>query len=143
MKARQVINNQMIEDLLVTALEGGSNYWYYLPDTRMCEGYTSKNPIYSKPTPGSIMIHEAVLDGKEVPVMDYETVELYDKKGKELKDPKGDHLGVISKANYERAEELLLDKYPKRLGEILSENWDAETADIWFQLVVMGEVVYG
>lgn len=143
MKARQVISNQMIEDLLVTALEGGSNYWFYLPDTRMCEGYESKNPIYNKPTPLSLQIHEAVLDGKEVPIMDAETVELYDKKGKELKEPKGDHLGFISKVNYERAEELLLDKHPHVLGNILGENYDANDADVWFQLVVMGELVYG
>ena len=136
MKARQVITDQMIEDLLVTALEGGSNYWYYLPDTRMVDESNIEDPL-------SIRIHKVVLDGKEVPVTDAETMEFENEEGDEYDEPKGDLLGMISKANYERAEELLLDQYPYRLGQILSEDWDAETADVWFQLVVMGEVVYG
>ena len=27
-----VVPDQIIKDMIITALEGGSNYWYFLPD---------------------------------------------------------------------------------------------------------------
>ena len=31
-KITKTIERSVLEDTIVTALEGGSNYWYYLPD---------------------------------------------------------------------------------------------------------------
>jgi hypothetical protein len=34
-------------------------------------------------------------------------------------------------------------QYPAHYGDVLSGSWDAETADVFLQLAVMGELVYG
>ena len=31
-KINQTIDREVLEDIFVTAIEGGSNYWYYLPE---------------------------------------------------------------------------------------------------------------
>jgi hypothetical protein len=38
---------------------------------------------------------------------------------------------------------LMADKYPEHWGNFMSENDDAETGDVFFQLVCFGEVIYG
>ena len=38
---------------------------------------------------------------------------------------------------------LMLEKYPQHFGNFMSENDDAETADVFIQLCLFGEVVYG
>ena len=55
----------------------------------------------------------------------------------------GDQLGFITKEALEGAGKLLHDKHPRMYGSILSEDFDANDADVWFQLAIMGDVVYG
>ena len=41
---------------------------------------------------------------------------------------------------------LVNDSHPTataRLGNILTDNFDAEDADVFFQLAVLGDVIYG
>lgn len=52
-------------------------------------------------------------------------------------------LGFLDANSWWKAEELMLLQYRKDFGDILSGNDDAITADVFFQLAVMGEVVYG
>ena len=65
------------------------------------------------------------------------SVDIYD-----IEDP-DEILGTFNLENIKRGEEIMLKEYPKHFANILSENDDAETADVWFQLVVLGEIVYG
>lgn len=119
------IDNQTIEDLLITALEGGSNYWYYLPDLSMTKKYKEEGQAQAL----SERIFKAVMKGEVVPVHDAEDEE-------EL-------LGYISKKNIKRAEKLMKENSPDHYKNALSEDWDAETADVWFQYVVLGEITFG
>ena len=34
-------------------------------------------------------------------------------------------------------------EYPSHYADLVEENDDAETGDIWLQLAVFGEVIYG
>ena len=43
----------------------------------------------------------------------------------------------------ERGLKLVAEKEPRRLAEIMSEDYDAETADVFIQYCVLGEIVYG
>lgn len=38
---------------------------------------------------------------------------------------------------------IRLRRYPEHLKNVMSGNWDAETADVWFQLAVIKELRYG
>jgi len=110
------------EDLLITALEGGSNYWYYLPDLSMIER-RSGDPL-------SIAIFNGVWSGgKIVPVHDNEE--------------RDNALGNLTRESMEGAFTLMRQTHPRHYADIYSGNVDAETADVWFQLAVMREVIYG
>lgn len=37
----------------------------------------------------------------------------------------------------------MLDKYPTHWADAYTDNMDANTADVWFQLCCLGEIVYG
>ena len=120
-----VITNEQRSNLLCSALEGGSNYWYYL-------GSDANKIIDEFRQPGDCgvdIIWKAIMNGKEIPVRD-------------LENPK-DVLGKMSLASIEKAEQIMAEKYPQHFADIVSGNDDATTGDIWFQLSVMAEVVYG
>ena len=114
---------QLNEDLLVTALEGGSNYWYYIKSLEMIWDTPSNQPT-------STRIYQAVMDnGVEIEIHDIEDED--------------ERLGVISKAGIEGALSKLKEIEPYIYEDIMNDAWDAESADAWFQIVVMGEIVYG
>ncbi len=110
------------EDLLVTALEGGSNYWYQLDFVKPeIEGIKEGEPT-------SIRIFEAAMIGREFPVFDAET---------------GEKLGEISLERMSEGEMTMKEKSPEFYHQARGDDWDAETADVWFQYVVMNEIVFG
>jgi hypothetical protein len=114
-----------VEDLLVTALEGGSNYWYWLPDVSMVP------KVVDRPNGDclSIRIAKAVWDGAEVPIVDKE-----DRFA----------LGSITKDGVLAAlDRMIATNYKTCAGRIIAEDYDADDADAWFQFAVMGKAVYG
>lgn len=126
MKVEIEIQDQDIIDVMVTALEGGSNYWYYLPDLSMVREHFPKG---EKPSINQLAMSEkitkAVLEhGAVVPVYDVEDDD--------------NHLGDISQENIKRGLQLFMDD--KRAWD---PGMDAGEADVFFQYVVMSEIVYG
>jgi hypothetical protein len=122
------LTDQQREDLIVTALEGGSNYWYFLSDAAVSI-VEKATWHYKKGTPFSIRFWVAIKNGAVIPIHDAE-----DEKTK---------IGEISLASIEKGEQLLADKHFHYLSDILTENGDAATGDAWFQYCSLGELVYG
>ena len=117
MKIEIEIPDQDIIDILTTALEGGSNYWYYLPDLSML----ADSDEYLEDR-----IFNACVAGGSIPVHGIETDE---------------YLGEINLENIIRGIKLFI-----KIGtseHTLDPTMDANDADILFQYTVMGEVVYG
>ncbi len=134
MKLAIEIPTKRIQDLLCSALEGGSNYWYQISGHDMPhdlsyadfrKGGKFTNPAeYWHPdeifpvTPGCASLIKAPGD--------------YDK------------FGVwVNLAAFEHAMELLAEKFPKQAALVIDDEDDAETGDIFLQLAVFGEVIYG
>ena len=121
--ARVRIPNQKIKDMIITALEGACRYWanFKYPDNWK-EKCTSREDI-----PFS--------DG-HIDVFDVETDEL---------------LGVLNQASIQVGLQLMSNckdmkgkHVPARhFKNLATDNEDAETADVFMQLSVMGEIVYG
>lgn len=107
---------------LTAALEGGSNYWYYLPDLSMVQKhYKADDQPYL-----ADKIIKAVCDHNEiVPVHDIE--DQYEK------------IGEISLANIKRGLQL----YAKIGRPFAADEADAEDGDVLFQLIALGDIVYG
>jgi len=122
MKVSVEIKDKDIIDAIVTALEGGSNHWYNLPDTSMV--------LKVKGVSLSERIGLTVFDDHEaeIPVNDLELVDEEDEDA---------DLGVISYKNIQRGLDLFL------VDHFFDPAMDAEDADTFLQLVVMGEVEFG
>ena len=123
-------------DLLVSALEGGSNYWYDNARIygnsfgrslgRIEELCKTKYPDYHKleaaPFVGGILA---------IDVQDSEEVEPEQR------------TRLLTEADFDRALQLMVDKYPHHFFDFLQENDDATTADVYLQLAMFGELIFG
>lgn len=115
-------------DIIITALEGGSNYWYQLID----EDYRDKLPpkTVERQSLSERIAYALYTDPKfELPVYDVEEPD-------EL-------LGKVTQESMYRAFELAKSDYPDAYENIMEEQYDASDADILFQLATMGELVFG
>lgn len=106
------IETEVIKDILMTALLGGSNYWCYLPELD-----PNKRDFWST-------IKEMLEDESstvKIPVHDVENEEWY-----------------ISRENIQRGLQMYVEN-----GYILDGGCDADDADVLFQYIVMGDIVFG
>lgn len=115
------ITYNIFENIIVTALEGGSNYWYLIND----------KIGQPKGTSPSTYIADKLWNDKEY------RLDIYDINDED------ELLGVITNKTCQKAFNIMADRYPKHLDNILDENIDNDDADIFFQLAVMGEVTFG
>lgn len=121
--ARVRIPNQKIKDMITTALEGACRYW---ADFKYPDGWKEKCASRE-----DIPFTEGHID-----VFDVETDEL---------------LGHLNRASIQVGLQLMADckdmkgkHVPNRhFKNLATDNEDAETADVFMQLSVMGEIVYG
>ena len=109
-------------DLLTTAFEGGSNYWY--ADLEFLEA-ESGNPVkYEHNT-----LDKVLMGDLQAVFTDFEDQTLV----------------------FELTQQKLYDNLPlfktfdggHFFREVVNENWDANTADAFLQIVCLGEIVYG
>jgi hypothetical protein len=120
----------ILENVFVTALEGGSNYWYLIPSK---EHKKIREAVPKSEEPAlSMAMFMAIFDkGVEVAIHDLENPE--------------ECLGVISHDSIiESVNNLSKDKNFSRVWSAeLNEEGDADTSDAIFQYLVMGEIVFG
>ncbi len=111
-----------VRNLITTAIEGGSNYWArFKSPEKWKENYKSIEDIPFK---------------GDIEVFDIETDEL---------------LGILNLATINTGLQLMAEGkdlkgiiIPERyFDNLINDNADAETADVFMQLAVMGEIVYG
>lgn len=129
-KIEKIVPREVLENVFVTALEGGSNYWYFLSQEAV-DKIRKVVPKTDEPFL-SVAVLKAVLDHNvAVPINDAENEE--------------DELGVISMKTFgERLQKLSLDEgsgWALRLE--IDDCGDADSSDVVFQFLTMGEVVFG
>ena len=125
------IKSERIEDLLVTALEGGSNHWLCLSSEEL------KNN--AEKLKGETKAYRQIMLGATLSVFD---VEEPDHKLGDL-----NAITIVSAlqamANGEDLKGKKNDHLKTHFNNFVSENDDAETADVVVQIAVLGEIVYG
>jgi hypothetical protein len=119
------IEPQRVCDMFVGAFEGGSNYWLgrglvqlVKPDQAAVanpEGvvWWGRTALYEQPFEISIY----VVDDEETKVID--------------------------NASVENALRVMAEKYPRHFADLVNENDDADTSDVFLQCCLFGELVYG
>ena len=129
MKAREIFTREILENIFVTAIEGGSNYWYFINEENH-EKIRRAIPV-EKEKCFSTALFRAVYD--EAFDIDVHDIEDTDEK-----------VGTLSiRTMFERLESLMKDEgYKWALFAELDEQGDAISSDVVFQYMTMGEVVY-
>jgi hypothetical protein len=129
MKLEIELSREVLEDIFVTAIEGGSNYWYFL--SRDAVKRIRQAVPRDVDAVLSTATFKAVYDhGVSVPINDVENEE--------------DITGWISmETMQERLQSLLNSNDRWALERHINEEGDADSADVVFQYMTMGEAIYG
>lgn len=132
MKVNLEVNDDLIKDLIITALEGGSNYWYDLDKEDLNKVKAHYHPEVRCNKPFAEMIAEKVIENKiKIAIYDVESEDEPEK------------LGILSFESIKTGLRLMLTHSPIQFGDIFSETYDVYTADTLLQYAVMGKIVYG
>jgi hypothetical protein len=124
------LDDQLLEDVLVTAFEGGSNYWI-----KDVIGYNPINVRRQDDTPYSIWLSEAINNGGHIKIYPDDEDKSY----------------VLSKEKFVFGLKLWIVTHPDSYT-LVTENGkhtidagdiDADDADAILQYALFGKVVYG
>ena len=128
MKIQIEIDDSVLEDVFVAAIEGGSNYWYHLSINAVC---LIRDAVpREEESCLSVATFKAVMKGVEVPIHDAEDIE--------------EQIGLISlETMADRLSKLATSDDKWALQAHMNEEGDSESADVVFQYLALGEVVYG
>lgn len=125
----QTISREVLEDVFVSAIEGGSNYWYFLSDHAIAK-IRRAIPKSEDPYIATAML-KAILDHDV-------KVEINDA------DNEDEIVGVVTRGTMQSRLQLLAESNNRwALEQHIREEGDADSADIVFQYLAMGEVIYG
>ena len=80
---------------------------------------------------------KALMHGKGIVV--YDNYEM----DSELNDDEEPTKHYLTMDNVQKGLELMRDEYPRHWADLVEEQDDLITGDVWLQLAVFGEVVYG
>lgn len=120
------ITGQTISDQLITAFEGGSNYWAQGAYLQSADVMPTERPWYSCPI---------VFDGDFIFELHYDDPDQEEGAGKGRK--------TIGQKEVAAGLQIFADKYPAAFAEMIAEEGDASTADLFLQCIVFGDAIYG
>jgi hypothetical protein len=124
------VSREVLESIFITAIEGGSNYWYYIGK----ESVKAINNVCPRASgmAFSERVFTAVYDyGVEVALHDIEDID-------------GEPIGMLSKDTFkERLERCANEGAMWALQQEIDEQGDATTSDAVFQYLALNDLVYG
>jgi hypothetical protein len=119
------LGKEAVSDLISCAFEGGSNYWASVVSTN---------------TPTKIEFRCSLFaDEKPHRFYDYPLNE----GGSVTIDADGEGEGILNLESIENALELLSERYPNRFVAVCDGDYDAEDADVFLQLAILKDLVFG
>ena len=126
MKLELELSYDTFEDIIITALEGGSNYWM---DYEVKKGIPKRDEMPDKAPSERIAYGLWHNKDSEVAIWDAEE--------------EGELLGTLTYDSVRENMKLACKDCMKEINMMISEDYDAWTADTLFQVLVMGEVTFG
>ncbi len=138
------IDPQLIRDLVITAVEGGINYWceevaLMLPQDDSSRPFQARSftQMADSGFPG---VGYIILIAKEPPRSEATNREFH-----LMLAPGniGTARDILRGANIAYGLQVMAEKYPRHFGNLMGDAWDAETADVFIQCCIFGEIIYG
>ena len=114
-----------ISNLLCSAFEGGSNYWYQIDKFIKPENLSFRTD------------EEQIYRHLDYPLNEGGALIINDLEGDE-DEPKRLDLDAIKKGL-----QIMAEKYPRHMSDFLNDNDDAETGDVFLQCCIFGDAIYG
>lgn len=134
---------QRIRDMLCSAFEGGSNYWYRIEEfVPPSEAYLYRETCLVHGSRVNCECPRHSYDHLDFPVSPGGALLISDYNGCDG-DEKGMRTERLDLTSLARGLQIMHDKYPRHYGNFAAENDDAETADVFLQCCLFGEIVYG
>ncbi len=126
------IPDERISDLLCSAFEGGSNYWYTELEAVFPEGAGRADFEEG----GKFQIHPSYYHWSQlVPLIEGGQLKL-----KDATDGKG---YTIDRAKLQSGLQIFAVEHSRSFADFIEERDDAATADCFLQCVVFGKEIYG
>ena len=117
------VNYELFESWIVTALEGGSNYWYFIKSLPKRDELKGK--AFSEVVATLVWKHD-------------EKIEVFD-----IENQDEDAIGIIDKNKIVPTLNMLSKEYNQVFTNLMNENYDALDCDMFFQVLTMNEIVFG
>lgn len=118
---------QLLEDLFITVWED-VDYWFDITEDDRKTIRQERENRYPDLAFSEVLFKMMMENKKKIQIIDRETEEV---------------LGTISGKELSKSLSTMKDKYNYHYNNIIDGNHDAEDADVWFQVAVMNEVVFG
>ena len=133
-KVEFTIDYDQFESLIVTAWEGGINYWAEISyeSLHRMNLYAEKNGVSGEPF--SVKFAKFIWDGNSATIVDVGVDQIDD--GRE------EIIGKIDLRSIKKGWQIF-SQQTHHFNDFLDGSTDAITADVWFQCCSLGEVVYG
>lgn len=137
------VTMKQLLNLLVGAWEGGSNYWYLVKDQILADGVSLED---IKPEPQGRCHKEVAGEGEYyprymvVPFIPGCSLVITSLEDDEVNGKKEWLLNLDTLA---AGIQIMATKYPRHFADFKNEDDDAETADVFLQVCLFGEIIYG
>lgn len=125
---------QRIADTLVSAFEGGSNYWYLIEEEIA--------PAPDKLYPWDIKTGEQVWGPYQYPLSEGGAVIISVLDTEEGDDHHNKKFRLDLEA-INKGLEVMANKFPRHFADMINENGDATTGDVLLQCCLFGDLIYG
>jgi len=119
-----------VRDLLIDAVEGGSNYWAaFHADPNFTKSITETEKAAYIASEGGVYYSRYDIQHPEycLRVSDVEDGVTYN----------------ITFESFVNGLGIMAKRYPRHFKDVITENHDAETSDVFIQCAVFGEIVFG
>jgi hypothetical protein len=143
------ITNDAIESMLVTAIEGGIDYWgtfhdKELKDAKVWLQKQIEKGLLTRNASVHYMWMDAMFQGYPNPISIYDVEEVYSIEEDEEWDDL-EAIGYLSMENIKKGLEKASIEYPNRFRQFFPEyeNGDVVDADVLFQMITLDDIVYG
>lgn len=123
---KREVPEQVLRDIFTTALEGGSNYWYWLPDNvdKLIAPAKEEGKFFVDTLFDAVYKHGVI-----IPINDVE-------------EPT-EQIGTLDRSMFDDRLQACIDNDSWALEAELNEEGDAVSSDIVFQYLALGQVIYG